>query len=156
MKIGEVFEFILTVAREAGVPYTMAVTLDEEPNGFYSNSKFQADMVKGWVIHAPKSTRRLSRAVRLTLRHEVGHALFTYLWMKDEAVLQKAIAGIPWWFRYLQRQYYWSPVLRLMKRTLGFSTKIRARAGDTIGEGPFKMWEMECFCDWFAVGKVKA
>jgi hypothetical protein len=87
-----------------------------------------------------------------SIDHEVGH-LWAIRYVEKSEFSEK-LKGIPFWFKTLQKFWYWNPVLRWARIKLGFSNKLwYGPDDDYIG---FTRWEHELFADWWVMfGKRK-
>ena len=138
-------EYVRSKTRDFDTFLTPKVVRDDENNGFY------ALVGDNWstIIHVPKSAKRLTWAVKKTLDHELGHAVFWHL--RDSCRLRHYMNVIKERkvFCFLQKIWYWNPIIRRIKRLLGFSTKINYKKEDIY----YMNWtreENELFCDHYA------
>ena len=101
-----------------------------------------------YAVMIPKSKRKATPLVCLTLAHEVGHIKMMCLIRRDEGLLLNLFDGIPWWFRKVQRVWYWNRPLRWIRRMSGFGHKLKYAPYDRL-VGRYR-WEHELFADWYA------
>jgi len=97
----------------------------------------------------------LTKAVMLTIRHEIGHVIFDEMldWSEDGNDIKKMFQKIKKrkWFCRIQRVWYWNKFIRWIKRKCGFSTKLWYKKNDKYRSTEYIMSEVELFADWFAV-----
>jgi len=152
-------EFVLCVFEVNGFNFVNAdiEIKDSRGQGFFFRLAYEEGK-RVYYIYAPAS-KDLSYFVELSLRHEIGHIIFSEIWFEDEALAVKKVREIKENHRLfvrLQKFYYWNPFLRWIKRSLGFSSRIQYGPEDMryISEsGTITRGEDEMFADYFALGK---
>lgn len=136
------------------MPVDVNFKVVNERDGFYYSTIFE-DGDRIYCIDI--EDKRLSLPVKLAIRHEVGHILLRELWIKDEQTALDYVNEIERenrFFAFLQKIYYWNPVLRWLKRKAGFSSKITYTKNDiAYSDGKVKITRRqdELAADHFAV-----
>ena len=107
------------------------------------------------TLLVPKSKigLRASLGIRLTLKHEFGHLIFHYLIHNDNIEAKRQLAKIPFWFKVIQKFWYWNPRLRKIRIKLGYSNHLWYGATEVLNG--YYRWEHELFADWQAIGRWK-
>jgi len=148
----EIQEFI----RNA-IGYQLAdkIEIKESKDGFYSrwikpNGKFH------YELYVPANRSKLTRFTKLTLLHEVAHVIFNELFYSNHTKLVRVMDKILQhrMIYFLQGIWYWNPLLRKIKKKLGFSTTINYDRDDLYDIEISKMYTRRCneyFCDYFAL-----
>ena len=129
-----------------------------DDGGFYVQ-RIARDGDTVYTIHVPKKLAKLRYLTKLTLLHELGHALFNELYYNDYGALIEIMSNMyrKKWFARVERFWYWNPCLRWVRRKLGWGFDIKYQADDKYDPKfsedyrDFTRADNEFFCDYFAV-----
>jgi len=112
-----------------------------------------------YTVFVPEKLAKLSVLTRLSLLHELGHVLFNEMYYNEYGTLANVMTKMrkKRWFSFLEKFYYWNPLIRKIKSWFGFSFPISYKASDLYDENfsedyrEFTRADNEFFCDYFAV-----
>ncbi|MFW6172194.1 MAG: hypothetical protein ACOC5T_00410 [Elusimicrobiota bacterium] len=141
---------------ESDIELFKRINLKESEGGFYSQWGIK-DEKYFYTIYVPEKKKELTFFNRLTLLHEVGHIIFNEMLYNNPTKLERILAHIHSehrFFVFLQRIWYWNPLIRKIKIKLGFSFDIQYSAEDLYNKDVnliINRADNELFCDYFAL-----
>ncbi len=146
-----VYEYIERKLAEQRIFDEINITLTKDGYGT-AITVTNGDLPRRYMIYICKEKLRWYNFFhKLAVRHEIGHVIAQN--KIDAGTFDKPLHEIQShsFFRTMQITWYWNPLLRWIKRMLGFSLSIDYKKEDDYDETKYTHMDVEMFCDWYAL-----